>query len=56
MKFRMTVEMDNEAFAYTPATELRRIMVLVARKIGDGEESGKVHDKNGNTVGSWEVR
>lgn len=55
MEFKMTVEMDNAAFEGAPATELRRIMAVVSKKVGNGEDGGAVVDINGNKVGSWDM-
>lgn len=56
MRFKLTLEMDNAAFADAPGEELQRILSnlhLQNRATADNE--GTVKDYNGNTIGSWEV-
>lgn len=58
MQFKMTVNMDNAAFAEYPADELRRILQELAGEIG---RQGGLHnqtslrDINGNICGSVEI-
>lgn len=35
------------------AEEVARILEDIATKIRNGEESGNLRDRNGNTVGNW---
>lgn len=54
MKFTMTVDMSNAAFA--DPGELTRIIREVARRPEEGERYGDLKDINGNIVGTWKVR
>jgi hypothetical protein len=60
MRFTLTIEMDNAAFDRSPGTELSRILRELNSKLYREHdirpnESGKVRDVNGNTVGEWAV-
>ena len=53
-RFTLEIELENDAFR--DGAELPRILRAVAKRIEDGERSGKVMDINGNSCGSWERR
>ena len=53
--FRLTVEMDNEAFTDDPGPELARILFEVRRKVANGHTDGVIMDVNGNKVGRFET-
>lgn len=57
MTFKVIINMDNEAFAEEPMTEIARILRQVADKAEDRglTGSGLVRDMNGNTVGCWSI-
>lgn len=57
-KFQLYVHTDNAAFD-DQATELARILRLVADKIEQGEDYSMfrtIFDVNGNDVGRWALR
>jgi hypothetical protein len=52
----ITIAMDNDAFAYSPATELSRILVTLAGEVAtDGISYTALRDINGNTVGYFRI-
>lgn len=55
MKFQITIDMDNDAFAQSPETEIVRILQDVRERIetGDADSLAKMRlrDMNGNNVG-----
>lgn len=55
MEFRLTFNMDNEAFAGDGCDEAARILREVANKVEAGRTEGSIMDANGNNVGTWEV-
>ena len=62
MDFKLKFNLDNDAFNESfsgPEWEIARILDNVGTTITDyyinGLRHGKVRDKNGNTVGSWEI-
>ena len=55
MTFTCEIRMDNAAFDDEPATELARIVKLVATAIEQGHIAYTCYDINGNTVGHWAV-
>ena len=53
--FIVRFDTDNDAFTEPDGfTEVTRILHNVAAQVRDGATGGRVHDLNGNTVGSWE--
>lgn len=58
MKFKLTIDMNNAAFA--EEGELSAILRKLARRFDDvrsvARTSGILSDSNGNTVGEWSVR
>ena len=59
MRFKCEIEMDNDAFAYDPHTELSKIIKKIARDIDDFvciERTKIVRDTNGNKIGSWTIK
>lgn len=53
---KITIEMDNAAFAETPMSEVGRILRTYARTIEyDGEPNATLRDYNGNIVGDARV-
>ena len=55
VRFQMNVELDNDAFAESLASELARILQVAVHGVHDGRESGLCIDANGNSVGQWVV-
>jgi hypothetical protein len=51
----MSVELDNNAFTESLATELARILRRVAEQVCDGDFDETCMDINGNKVGVWAV-
>lgn len=60
MRLKITIEMDNSAFAddgNDGRDEAARILSVVARKLEQGEDDcGLTIDHNGNNVGRWAVK
>lgn len=56
MHLTLRMNMDNAAFEMYPASEAARLLRLVAEKMENGADGGKLLDINGNTVGTWSVR
>lgn len=65
MKLRIEIEMDNAAFSEAPGLELHYILNRLAtvagqspyrgdleHAMGSNKEPRKIHDANGNTVGT----
>lgn len=59
MILQIRIEMDNAAFADANGFEAARILRQVAERIEardiKPEDTGPLHDANGNRVGSWHV-
>jgi hypothetical protein len=58
MKFRLSVEMDNDAFGqndWTNGQELARLLREVADRVAAEVRSGTARDSNGNSVGAWSI-
>lgn len=55
MRALITVNMDNDAFADTPATELARILRDLAKHVERGEDYRTLMDSNGNKVGAFRI-
>lgn len=55
--FTLTIETDNAAFEFAPGAEVARILRTLADHIDPDqrEETGRVRDANGNTVGNWKL-
>ena len=53
MDLEININMDNAAFKHP--SNLVEILAKVARRVNSGELLGKVMDRNGNSVGSFEV-
>lgn len=51
--FKITIKTENAAFEGDVSSEVARILETVARKIRNGETSGKLRDINGNKVGEF---
>jgi hypothetical protein len=54
--FKLEISTDNAAFEGDPSIEISRILGRLGSKLAlePGEEDhGKLHDVNGNTVGTW---
>lgn len=51
--FRLTIDTGNDAFTGDALPEIRRLMGVVAKKIGNGQHEGNLLDSNGNTVGQF---
>jgi hypothetical protein len=52
--FTLAFNTDNEAFENAPYDEPARILRLAADAVEDAQESGKIRDINGNTIGRWQ--
>jgi hypothetical protein len=55
VKAKITVQMDNAAFADEPAFELARILRDLAKHIEHGDTERRLMDMNGNHVGQFEI-
>lgn len=55
MKAHITITMDNAAFD-EPATELARILRVLAKRVEFGYDSVTLKDHNGNTVGCFVIK
>lgn len=53
MLFRLSVDMNNQAFE--DKEELIRILESAISKLKDGNETAKLKDINGNTVGTYTI-
>lgn len=53
MRFVLTMDTDNDAFADGALPEVARILTDVARRVGEGSSAGTCRDINGNTVGEF---
>lgn len=57
-KFTLQINMDNDAFAEYPITELVECVKEVAESISFNnslDQHGSIKDINGNTIGKWEI-
>lgn len=59
MEFKLTINMDKDAFKNDRANELIRILQKLTKTLSASEleigDSGSAIDSNGNTVGTWEI-
>lgn len=61
MRFTLTIDCDNAAFADDPGREVATMLKTAAVRIGSGTDEFApgadftVRDGNGNTVGRWQV-
>jgi len=59
MRFVLSFDMDNDAFAGDPGTEAADILDRLAKNVRDTYldegDGGNLLDVNGNTVGHWSV-
>jgi len=50
------IQMESEAFRQAPASELGRILRLLARRVEtEGTNTAALRDSDGNTVGSFRL-
>ena len=57
MKFTLTLNCDNEAFAEDPTLEIARLLRAVVERLEqDGARAGVLMDINGNRVGRFDLR
>lgn len=52
--FKLTFKTDNAAFE-AKAQECYDILKEIAEKVSDGRCEGKIHDHNGNHIGTWKL-
>ena len=52
--FTLKIETDNDAFQYDLLDEIKRILHEVSYDILPND-SGNIHDINGNKVGTWKL-
>ena len=52
--FHIAFSADNACFEDAPAEEIGRILRDLADKVEAGRDGGRVIDRNGNTVGTWD--
>lgn len=55
MIFKLEFKCDTDAFKYDPATEISIILETASTEVLIGNKSGLIMDRNGNTIGTWEV-
>lgn len=55
MKFSLTIDMDNAAFADDPHYSLIRIIDTLRSQLVAARDNGACMDINGNRVGAWEI-
>ena len=53
MDFKLSFNMDNDAFVAYPEGEVDRILRDIANRILDGRVYDSIRDYNGNKVGEW---
>ena len=53
--FSLSFDMGNDAFVDDPAGEISRILSEAAKKVERGNLDFKIHDVNGNSIGSAEM-
>lgn len=54
MSFELIIDsMGNDAFREDPRAETMQIIQNVVDQLSAGEQSGVLHDVNGNPVGHW---
>lgn len=51
-----TDEVDGSMDDYCKRHECIRILQEVICEIGDGKDSGAIHDINGNHIGAWSLK
>lgn len=57
-RFALEIETDNAAFEPYPGSEIGRILIVVASRIGGNPTEageGRIHDINGDYVGDWRI-
>lgn len=52
-KFTLSIDLGNEAMQ--TGEDVATALKAVASKLAHGEDSGRVRDENGNTVGEWDL-
>lgn len=53
--FTVKINTDNAAYADSPEYEIASNLEAIVEDLEFGFRSGSVRDRNGNTVGSWEI-
>lgn len=53
--FKLEFDTDNDAFGNDPSNETASILRELADVIASGHRSGVARDRNGNTVGTFEL-
>jgi len=59
-KFKLEIELENDAFQTSPETEVARILLVARNRIADSNASlagtaGTLRDRSGNSVGFFMV-
>lgn len=52
---KLQFDIDNAAFDEDTEREAAAVLQHVVDALINGECSGKIRDKNGNTIGEWEI-
>ncbi len=55
MEFALSMNCDNEAFGNSPGHEIAIILRVAAKRLENGQTSGKLMDANGNAVGKFQL-
>ena len=55
MKAKIEINMDNAAFEDGANQEVARVLRALAERLDEDRAPGTLRDKNGNTVGMFEV-
>lgn len=53
--FTVKINTDNAAYTDSPEYEIASNLEAIVEDLKFGFHSGSVRDRNGNTVGSWEI-
>ena len=54
MTLKIEFETDNSAFN-DPATEISRILMIIAKSVANGNTAGSIRDINGNRIGQYDI-
>lgn len=55
MKFKLTIDSDNDAMVDMPAYAVAALLRETAGRLDDGYANGVLRDVNGQPVGNWKL-